>query len=659
MKNVLKKAICAATALSMAIPAFAATVNVNGVPLDTDVRILNDRIYIPTDKAAGIFSDVVDVVDIDGRSYAPIRANSNHNGYGIEWAAETETAEITVPQAGEDYFDNRYFKVTVGGKTMGVEGGSTENSALIVAGDGDDVWSLTAKGDGRYTFINKNSGKSVDMPASTKDAGREATQYTSNSGANQTLVMEAKGAKYALKFEHSGLYLTVREDGVLTQEDFTGAENQLFSLEYLGDNSMRGVKTSPGYLALSEEERDRFDRYVYTSQAYTTSINSQTAALLESENYTDKSAEEQAEILRKAFDFVAFNLVYIGEVPVAPETTVEVSNKTYIESYDVWRGTMEPVWRYDVTMSDGYSMQLYTTVEDCTVVEDGARALSRFPLAMRKYLRRLIHRMDDANNYNGGGDSIWIRLNYIPSENAIAQTLAHELGHVLDTTLTTDYSIWEEAIKADGLPISGYGNNNRTEDLAEYSRLFHMARRSDEVLAAVEAVYPNRAKAYRALLYAGDSEYYAQYKADYEELSPFVKGEEEVYSIISPEGSDLVLTAVQIPENGNPVLVLDKDQKLPSQRWWVRHKKDGSVVLFNQETGHCANVPGENTEPGVQLITWSGGGGNNETFFVTENDDGSLSLKAKHSDLYLGLDGSHVVGTSVIQSETETKWTVK
>lgn len=654
MKNVLKKAICAATALSMAVPAFAVGVSVNGVPIDTDVQVIENRIYIPADKAAEVFGELVNVTDIDGQSYAPIRANSDHNGYGIEWVQETGMAEITIPAENEDYFDNRYFKVTVGGKTLGTQGASTENSALIVAGEVDNIWSLTAKGDGKYTFINKNSGKSIDMPASTKDEGREATQYTPNSGSNQTLVMEAQGDKYALKFEHSGLYLTVREDGVLTQESFTGEENQLFSFEYIGDNAMRGVRTSPGYLALSAEDRDRFDRYVYTSQAYTTSINSQTAALLESENYADKSAEEQAEILKKCFNFVAFNLVWIGEVPADPNTTVEVSNKTYIESYDVWRGTMEPVWRYDVTMSDGYSMQLYTTVEDCSVVEDAAHALARFPLAMRKYLKRLIHRMDDANNYNGGGDTIWIRLNYLPSENAIAQTLGHELGHVLDTTLTYDYSIWEEAIKADGLPISGYGNNNRTEDLAEYSRLFHMARRSDEVLAAVEAVYPNRAKAYRALLYAGDSEYYAQYKEDYEELSPYVKGEEEVYSIVSPTGSSLVLTAKAPEGEGNATLVLAEDQQLPSQRWWVRHKKDGSVVLFNQDTGYCANVPGENTAPGVQLITWNGGGGNNETFIVTENADGTLSLKVKHSDLYLSIDGS-----SVVQSETETKWIVK
>ena len=654
MMRFLKAAFCSVTALCMAIPAFATGLSVNGVLLDTEVLNVEGTTYIPRDKAEELFGDLVNVTDIDGKSYAPLRANSDNAGFTIGWDQESSTVEITVPETQEDYFDNRYFKVTVAGKTLGVKDASKDDSALIIAGDGDDVWSLTAKGDGKYTFINQGSGKSIDMPASTKDEGREATQYTSNGGGNQTLVMEKNGDKYALKFDHSSLYLTVRADGVLTQETFTGAENQLFSFEYIGDNAMRGVKTSPGYLALSEDERDRFDRYVYTSKAYTQSIYSQTAALLESEDYANKSANEQAEILKKVFNFLAFNLVWIGEVPVDENTTFEISNKTYIESYDVWRGSTEPVWRYDVTMSDGYTMQLYTTGEDCSVVEDGARALARFPLAMRQYLKRLIHRMDSANNYNGGGDTIWIRLDYIPGENAIAQTLGHELGHILDTNLTVDYGIWEEAITADGIPVSGYGNNNRTEDLAEYSRLFHMARRSDEVLAAVEAVYPNRAKAYRALLYSGDNEYYAQYKDDYEDLLPFVKGEEEVYSALSPAGSDLVLTAEASEGEGSAKLVITKDQGLSSQRWWVRHKKSGEVVLFNKENGYCANVPGNRTEPGVQLITWNGGGGNNETFIVTENADGTISLKTKHSDLYLSVDNN-----SVIQSETETGWIVK
>ena len=82
----------------------------------------------------------------------------------------------------------------------------------------------------------------------------------------------------------------------------------------------------------------------------------------------------------------------------------------------------------------------------------------------------------------------------------------------------------------------------------------------NEVLAAVEAVYPNRAKAYRALLYSGDSEYYVQYKDDYEDLLPFVNGEEEVYSIVSLKGSDLILTAEATEGKDSAKLVLAKNQ---------------------------------------------------------------------------------------------------
>lgn len=655
----MKKFLSTAVALMMALPSFAAGISVDGTLIDGDFPIFEDRIYADEETAREIFGEDALLTQIEGETYGAVRANCENSGFDVEWNDETKTAEITTKKADEeaageeDEFDGRYFSLTIQGKNMGIEDNSLENSAKLVANDGEDVWSLTAKGDGGYTFINKNSGKAIDMPASTTEAGRAATQYTSNSGANQTLVIEEKEeGMYALCFKHSSLYLTLGEDGVLTQEEYIGGENQLFAFEYKGDSEMRSLKTSEGYLSLDEETRERFDAYVYTTQAYTPNIYTQTAALLESEGYGDKTAREQAEILKKCLDFTAFNLVYIGEVPKDDDISVEVSNKTYIESYDVWRGTMEPVWCYDVTMSDGYTMNIYTTVEDCSVVDDAANALSRFPLAIRKYLKNIIHRMDTANNYNGGGNTIWIRLDYIPSENAIAQTLAHELGHVLDSNLTTDDSVWEQAIEADMVPVSGYGNSNRTEDLAEYSRLFHMARRSDEIMAAVEKVYPNRTKAYKALLYAADNEYYADYKEEYEELSPY-EDKVEAYSTLSPAGSSLVLTVEDASEETGAKLVLAENENLPSQLWWVRHKKDGSVVMFNKATAYCVNVPGNSTDDNVQLITWNGGGSDNETWIVDEIEDAGFTFKAKHSSLYLGADGEAAVQTSV-----ETLWNV-
>lgn len=649
----MKKIISITTALLMAVPAFGAGLSVDGVPLEGDFKIVEDRIYAPAETVADIFVEPVNITEIDGARYVPVRVNCENSGYAVEWNDETATAEVDT-QSIYQYIDGRYYVISVEGKTLSVEGDSEENSALLAAEEGKDTaWCFSARGDGYYGLINKDSGKAVDMPASSKEIGKEATQYTANGGDNQTLkLVEEKNGKYSLQFKHSGLYLTLT-DGAITQEEYTGEENQLFSLKYVGDSAMRSVKESEGYKALDEKTRERFDTYIYESQAFTANVYSGASALIESENYMEKTAEEQMEILKKCLEITPYNLVYIGEVPKDEEITVEMGEKTYIETYDVWRGTIEPVWCYAVKMSDGYTMDLITTVEDCSVVEDAANALSRFPLAMRQYLARIIHRMDEANNYNGGGDTIWIRLNYIPSENAIAQTLAHELGHVLDTNLTTDDSVWDEAIEADVVPVSGYGNSNRAEDLAEFSRLYHMARRSDSLMEAIGKVYPNRMKAYKALLYAADNEYYADFKAEYEELSPF-SGSEEVYSVISPAGSDLALTAVN--ETGEPgeKLVLAENKGEDTQLWWVRERKDGAVVIFNKATGYCVNVPGNSAEDGTELITWNGGGSANETWDVETDDDGQMTFKVRNSELYLGVDGE-----SVIQTSEETFWTVE
>ncbi len=651
----MKKFISLTAALLLAVPSFGAGLSVNGIEREGDFPIVESRIYAPVDSLKDIFADPTDVLEIDGESYLPVRSNCESSGYTVSWNNETSTAEILTDDVYAD-LDGRYYILTVDGKVVGVENDSADNSALLIADESKtDSWCFTSKGGNYYSLINKNSGKSIDIPASSTDAGKAATQYTANGGGNQTLeLLKQDDGQYLLRFKHSGLYLTLTDAG-LAQDELTGDAKQLFSLKYAGESAMRSVKRSAGYLALDDATRERFDSYIYDSQAFTPNIYSSAAALIESENYLEKSVDEQKEILKKCLDITAYSLVYIGEVPpLDEEINVEVSDKTYIESYDVWRGSMEPVWTYKVSMSDGYTMTLITTVEDCSVVEDAANALSRFPLAIRKYLSTLIHRMDEANNYNGGGNTIWIRLNYIPSENAIAQTLAHELGHVLDSNLTTDDAVWEEAIKADMVPVSGYGNNNRTEDLAEFSRLYHMARRSDELMEAIGKVYPNRMKAYKALLYAADNEYYADFKPEYEELSPFAVGQEESYSIISPDGSNLVLTAVNETGQAGEKLVLSKYTGKDTQLWFVRERKDGAVVIFNKATGYCVNIPGNSDEDGKALITWNGSGGSNETWDVETDSKGLKSFKVRNSGLYLGFDGD-----TVIQTSEETFWSVE
>lgn len=280
--------------------------------------------------------------------------------------------------------------------------------------------------------------------------------------------------------------------------------------------AMLTVKSSDGYKALDENTRERFDAYVFASRGFTSNVYSAAAALLESEGYAEKDAAAQKAVLEKCLRLTPYNLVNIGEVPEGERSGVKIGGKTRVEEYDVWRGRLEAVWKYTVTLPDGYKLNIISAGAEYDAVRNTARALMRFPAAMRKYLARVIIIKDDADSYNAVGSTIWFRLSFTPTEDEAARALAHEFGHVLDTILTDDEGVWTEAAKADAVPVSGYGNTTRGEDLAEFSRLYHSARRSDEVMEAVGRVYPNRMRAYKALLYKADSDYYKDFKQEYE-----------------------------------------------------------------------------------------------------------------------------------------------
>lgn len=410
------------------------------------------------------------------------------------------------------------------------------------------------------------------------------------------------------------------------------------------------LRASAGYALLDKNARQRFESFVFGSQDFKSGVYDAASAMLEGSGYLQKSPDEQAALLMDCLKLAPFAMVDFGEVPDFSGATAEVGAKTYLPSYDVWRGAMKPVWRYDITMSDGYKMNIFTTVEDSPTVKASARALARFPLAVRRYVKRIIYLEDGANSYNGGEGTVWIRLDRAPGENSVARALAHELGHVLDESLTSDGSVWDKAADADGTPVSTYGNASREEDLAEFSRLFFMTAADASACKAVGLAYPNRSAAFRALLYAADSEEYKAFKADFDSLSPYERGE-PVYRVIAPKNSRMALT-VETTALG-PTLVLKKNEGGDAQLWWLRPRTNGGVVLINKATDCCVSVPGSSLADGQPLVAHSGPARPSETWIVEEREDG-LVIRASQSGRYLSFSGADIV-----QSAAETLWTAE
>ncbi len=703
MKKLLSLLLVLMMMLSVAPIAQAADgipVYLNGEQIEMDGIIVNDRTYLPVralcealgyivewdDVARSVIigtapeaaekSDVVNIyldgakmenaeaIIVNDSTFIPVRAIGEALGKDVEW--NNEKREVYVTDKDEDPFSGKYFRLKhkLTGRYLCVESAKTDDGAKVVVANRDDsnsnqVWGFTAMDEGFYKIFNQNSKKSVDVGAFSTVAGAEITQYVANGGTNQQIKpVKNEDGTYTIIFRHSNLAITATER-FTTQEAVVNDDTQKFELEYVGQTPMGNLGESAGYLALDEVTRERFDAYVYSSLPFSIQVQNGVENKLIMSDYYNISEEEQVKVLKDCFTITAYGQVNFGQIkPDKEKAKYEIKSKTYQDSYDVWRGTMLPVWMYEIEMAGDVEGQLHkwtmiSTVEDSSVVTDAINALSRFPYAIRKHIRRLIYRTDSANSYNGGGDTIWIRLNWIPNEDQIAHTLAHELGHVLDSNLTSESALWDRAREADMAPMSSYGNSNRAEDLAEFSRAFNVVRTNPDDLKELQRVYPNRFAAYAALLYTSDSVYYAHYKEYYEKAMAFDDDDKPAfYCQISLPGTNLVLTATDASTSGSTV-TFEENTNADNQIWRIREWQ-GKKAIFNKASGLCINVPGNSTDSGKNLIVWNGGKGSNELCTMTQVEGNKYTFVFAHSNLYLASENTKA-GAKAIQTDSKVE----
>lgn len=100
-------------------------------------------------------------------------------------------------------------------------------------------------------------------------------------------------------------------------------------------------------------------------------------------------------------------------------------------------------------------------------------------------------------------------INIVPGANH--HVIAHEAGHALEQKAReADAEIldkWEEAIKADRVSVSAYGDNVRHEDQAEFAKLYAVCLDAgDEHLAELKQLSPARFALWEKMLYPPDAE---------------------------------------------------------------------------------------------------------------------------------------------------------
>lgn len=178
---------------------------------------------------------------VDETTYFPLDALVAF-GSVYEWDEDAKSVKIT-----SSILDGRYVVVTntATGKVLSLEGEESENKGKIsvqTRADGDNqIWLFEAKGANIYAMVNKQVDKAIDISGGNKDPGVILSVYGRNGGDNQSLVPVKCEGGYYLKCYHSDLYATVNDNGLVSQEALTGEENQIFTLEVVGERENAAI----------------------------------------------------------------------------------------------------------------------------------------------------------------------------------------------------------------------------------------------------------------------------------------------------------------------------------------------------------------------------------------------------------------------------------
>ena len=173
---------------------------------------------------------------------------------------EKETIKLSEVNYGESEF--------VGGKYVNIM--TLEGSFLMLHEETNEIhlqpnttginlmesdiaqWEAVAVGSTAFTLINKKTGKAIDVPNESKEAGVKLSQYTSNKKDHQVYSIEAADVGFRLKNKNSGMYITIK-DGVAYQEE-KAETGQIFGWHIMGESDTKMVAITATPFILKGDE---------------------------------------------------------------------------------------------------------------------------------------------------------------------------------------------------------------------------------------------------------------------------------------------------------------------------------------------------------------------------------------------------------------------
>ncbi len=143
---------------------------------------------------------------------------------------------------------------------------------------------------------------------------------------------------------------------------------------------------------------------------------------------------------------------------------------------------------------DKRTIRIYTPAADSVERVNASDAIAGLPPYLRQFVNAIkVEPYGTASEFNGGGDTIWVRMKKETSREMLDNVLAHETGHLL-MNATDCYNRWVEASAKDALSVSQYGRQNPSEDFADFNRLYVSTNNDPAQLESLRTLFPNRMK---------------------------------------------------------------------------------------------------------------------------------------------------------------------
>lgn len=479
---------------------------------------------------------------------------------------------------------------TIENKNSYLAPSSPERGKLLTVVGTAHNWRFKGFMGGSYSFLDENN-MSADVSDASKEAGHNIIHWTSSGATNQRWTLEKADDGFYIKSLNSQLYLT-ETDGLITQELKNENLNQIWKITVVGEFEpiVEQMLASEAAKSLPKYKYDRLYSHIMAGGEFNFLVYNKVETKIIEENYFNLPYEDQVKFVNNCFSIYPVELMS-GSMATKIKRDIKVEYVGIEEgAWESWHGIPnEKPRRYNITITDTDTGDFHLLEYICPYDNDEeyamqiGEAIGYFDMPIIKCLKRFTYTSMNTSSWNGSNGKIWNNTGYRGDVNNMVQYFAHEIGHVMDTE---DTSIWQRAIVQDMIPVTGYGNTNRWEDLAEFSRMYLLARGDEARTAPIEMTYPARAKAYKALLYTKDNEFYAEYKDEYEEVINAVDDYSRSGEVrLSHEGRYLT------DESGRLVF-MDAAASSDLQTWEIYSEKAGSSKLRNKGTGRYITLSG-------------------------------------------------------------------